>query len=346
MVNETVFYRLTALWVICEAFAGGILHGLKIPFSGMLVSSLAVMCIILLAWHVPSRAAILKATIIVAIFKLMLSPHAPPTAYVAVFFQGALGQLLLRRGSFFKPAAVLFAVLALVESSLQRLFVLLLLYGNDFWTAVNKYLQKLTGSKEMEAYTWWIAGSYIFIHFLAGIAVGWYAAKLARQSSSWHMLPEHQIVVPEAPLENLPVKEKKRKKVKILFVITWLLLTFMFVQAYFYPTQALLPRQEVVRILLRSLLIVLSWYLLLLPLLTRFVKAQIEKQQFKRSKDVGAVLNILPHTKYIFVKSWEMASAEKQYFQRLKSFFKILLLNVLYQKKDDLCLDVSSTAGA
>ncbi len=336
LLNETVFYRLTALWVICEAFAGGIMHGFKIPFTGMLVSSLAVMCIVLIAWHVPSPTAILKATIIVAIFKLMLSPHAPPTAYVAVFFQGAMGQLLLRRGSFFKPAAVLFAVLALVESSLQRLLVLIILYGTEFWTAVNKYLQKLTGSATPEAYTWWLAGGYVFIHFLMGAGVGWYAAMLAKQSGEWANMPQDYIITQQASPEDLAMKKKKKRKMKLFFIAAWLFLAGIFLQAYIYPTQALLPRQEVSRILLRSLLIVLSWYLLLLPVLTRFIKSQLEKQQAKRSGDVKAVLSILPHTKYLFVKSWEIASSEQRYLRRLALFLKILLLNILFQKNETM----------
>ena len=92
--QKQIYYRLIALWIICEAFAGGIMHSIKIPFSGLVISSLAMICIILIAHHVSEKNAILKATIIVAIFKLMLSPHSPGTAYIAVFFQGLLGNFL------------------------------------------------------------------------------------------------------------------------------------------------------------------------------------------------------------------------------------------------------------
>src|SRR5687767_5786888 len=99
--NATLYYRLVALWVVCEAFAGGLMHAAKIPFTGMVVSSLAVACIMLIAYHVPSRSAILKATVTVAFFKLLLSPHSPPTAYIAVFFQGYLGYLLFNHRKHF-----------------------------------------------------------------------------------------------------------------------------------------------------------------------------------------------------------------------------------------------------
>ncbi|RYF90621.1 MAG: hypothetical protein EOO03_03280, partial [Chitinophagaceae bacterium] len=309
ILHKAVFYRLTALWVFFEAFAGGILHGFKIPFTGMVVSSLAVMCIILIAWHVPSKTAVIKATIIVAIFKLMLSPHASPTAYVAVFFQGALGQLLLHRGKLFRLAAIAFAILALVESSLQRLLVLIVLYGNEFWVAVNKYIQKLTGSKELESYTWWLAAGYILIHLMVGIFVGWYAGSIAKKTTEWTQLPAHYLIAAEALEGAETPAKKKRKKWKWFFAVAWLILGLMFFHAYIDPEAALLPKAEVLRIFLRSLLIVLSWYLIVLPVLRSSIKKHLEKEQAKRSVDVQSVLSLLPQVKFLFVKSWAIASS-------------------------------------
>ena len=67
-----IYYRLIALWVICEAMLGGIIHGLRIPVSGLIVGSASVICISLIAFYNPVKGAILKATLIVAIFKMML----------------------------------------------------------------------------------------------------------------------------------------------------------------------------------------------------------------------------------------------------------------------------------
>ncbi|HSN59468.1 MAG TPA: hypothetical protein VLR49_00930, partial [Ferruginibacter sp.] len=325
ILNETVYYRLTALWVICEAFAGGIMHGLKIPFTGMMVSSLAVMCIILIAWHNPSHTAIIKATIIVAIFKLMLSPHSPPTAYIAVFFQGLLGQLLFSQRKYFTASAILLAAISLAESAIQRILVLVILYGNEFWTAVNKYLQKLTGEKETSNYSLWIAGGYILIHLLVGIAVGYYAARLAKKTSLWSNNFDAFIFIKNDHAEKLAPKTTKRKKLKGLFFVAWLLLVVMFIQSYINPSQAVLPRQDVFKIFLRSLLIILSWYLLVSPLLMRYLKNVLTKQQSSRQQHANDVMSLLPQTKYIFIKSWELSANEKS-GRRLKLFLKILLM--------------------
>ena len=159
----SLFYKITALWVICEAFAGGIMHSVKIPFTGMFISSLSVICIVLIAWYTSAKY-ILKATLLVIIFKFTLSPHSPPTAYVAVGFQGLMGYLLFLNKRYFTAAAILLGALALVESALQRILVLIILYGKDFWQALDAYVFKLTGSKDLNQISYWIALVYIIIN--------------------------------------------------------------------------------------------------------------------------------------------------------------------------------------
>ena len=75
---DPVYYRLVALWILCEAMVGGLIHGLRLPVSGLVVGGCAVLCISLIAWFHPAKGSILKATIIVAIFKFILSPQAGP----------------------------------------------------------------------------------------------------------------------------------------------------------------------------------------------------------------------------------------------------------------------------
>jgi len=53
-LGKLIYYRLIALWVLCEAMPGGIIHGFKIPVSGLIVGSCAVICICLIACYVPA----------------------------------------------------------------------------------------------------------------------------------------------------------------------------------------------------------------------------------------------------------------------------------------------------
>ncbi len=328
-----LFYRITALWVICEAFAGGIMHGIKIPFSGMMVSSLAVFCIILLAWYVPSRTAILKATLIVAIFKLMLSPHSPPTAYIAVGFQGVMGQLLLNK-KYFGFSAMLLAVLSLVESAIQRILVLVILYGNDFWKAVNEFIKKVTGDKTINNYSLGLAIGYIVIHAIVGLFVGYYAAKLVKNSTKWRSLFPQYIIKDESYSNDpLLVRSKpKKKKLKVIFLIAWVLLLAFYIQSVADPANALLPKGKVVQIITRSALILMGWYLIVSPLVMKLIRRILIAKQAKNKDDMNATMQLLPEIKMIFQKSWQL-SAEKKSFGRLKLFIKILLINILEQEK-------------
>ena len=97
----SVYYRLIALWATCEAFAGGIMHAAKVPFTGMIISSLAIICISLIAWHFPSKGFRIKGNDHCSNFKLMLSPFSTYRIHIAVFFQGLMGQLLLSNKNIF-----------------------------------------------------------------------------------------------------------------------------------------------------------------------------------------------------------------------------------------------------
>ncbi|MBC7935447.1 MAG: hypothetical protein H7Y86_08870 [Rhizobacter sp.] len=332
-IPSPLFYRITALWVICEAFAGGIMHGFKIPFSGMIVSSLAVFCIILLARYVPSTTAILKATVIVAVFKLMLSPHSPPTAYIAVLFQGFVGQLLFLNNRFFTFSSILLAVLGLVESAIQRILVLIILYGKDFWQAVNEFIKKITGDKNVNNYSLLIASGYVIIHAIVGICVGYFAAKLVKNSGSWReQLPQY--IIKEDSYCNDPLisrSKKKKKKGKLVFLIAWLLLLAFYIQSLLDPAGALLPKTKVLQIIIRSALVVIAWYLFLSPLIMTGIKKILLLKQSHNREDMNSTMKLLPEIKMIFQKSWQF-SAPLKGLNRLKLFMKILLMNVLEEQ--------------
>jgi len=68
------------------------MHALKLPFTGFFVGGFAVLCIGLLA-HISHKnaAVILRSTLLVVLVKAIVSPYSPPTAYLAVSFQGVIG---------------------------------------------------------------------------------------------------------------------------------------------------------------------------------------------------------------------------------------------------------------
>ncbi|MFT3981079.1 MAG: hypothetical protein QM687_11455 [Ferruginibacter sp.] len=329
LYSTALFYRITALWVICEAFAGGIMHAAKIPFTGMLVSGLAVFCIMMLAWFIPARNAILKATVIVAIFKLALSPHSPPTAYIAVFFQGTMGWLLLRK-KIFTASAMLVAALSLVESGAQRLLVVWLLYGNSFWQAVNEFINRLIGSGSEKNVSLLLAAGYIIIHALTGLLIGLYGSRLIRRTASWkEKYPSFIITADDTIEEKIIPQKRKGKKLKLLLVICWLILLAFYLQSVIAPAQAILPKGKIMMIALRSLLIIGGWSLFISPLIMSWLRKKLQALQQHNAAHFNRTSEVLPAIKNIFLKSWRL-SATYTGLKRFRIFLIILLINITH----------------
>jgi len=341
-----LYYRLITLWVISEGVAGGIIHGLHFPFSGMFLSGFAVLCICLIGYYAGDKkantklsmsrklitnGAILKATIIVCIFKMMLSPNTPPTAYFAVLFQGVMGQILFVNLKHFRLSCIVLGFLALVESAIQRIFVLVLLYGVGFWNAVNEFITKLTHQKVVNNYSLLLAIMYIFIHGVVGILVGIWASRIVPKSQSWQAT-QHEFVI--APVDtgkqfsNHPASHKKRKILRSVFIFIWILLLLLFFQSLFKIGKPVLSSYKALLILLRSLLIFLTWYFLVSPLVTVFIKKKLQNQKEKSSGDISRILLLLPSTEYIFRTSWNL-SGSLTGLKRLRLFWKIVLMNIL-----------------
>ena len=329
VADKQIYYRLIAVWVLCEAMLGGIIHGFKIPVSGLLVGSCAVVCICLLAWYVPARGTIIKATIIVAIFKMMLSPQAPPPAYIAVFFQGAMGELLfLRKRRFYQLSCLVLAILALLESGLQRIIVLTIVYGNDLWKVINDFINGLTKQKVATNYSLLIGSGYVLLHLISGCVVGWWVSVLPKRIEQWSKNKQYRVIINDTAEIALPGLSGKKKRLKKGLLIIWILLISLYVQSYFKIGIPLLPAHLSLKIFLRSLIIVFGWIFIIGPLLKQLLHRWLKKKQSKSQLDVQEVLQLLPAIQQLIVQSWKQ-TAGKRGWRRISTWSKIVLVNAL-----------------
>lgn len=330
--DPTIFYRLVAVWVICEAMLGGIIHGFRIPVSGLVVGSAAVICISLIAWYVPHKGAIFKATIVVAIFKMMLSPQAPPPAYIAVFFQGLTGELFFRNRKYFRISCILFAIIALLESGLQRILVLTIVYGNDLWVVVNDFLNKLTKQKTTTNYSLWIGIGYVGLHLLTGMLVGSWMASLPKKMERWKVQENWVIKPASTSFEILHDRTNRKRRIRTGMLIIWTLLVVLYVQSYYKIGTPLLPAHVSLKILLRSLIIILAWIFIISPLLKKFLYRSLEKRKTAMKEEIAAVLHLLPSTRQMLAAAW-YKSAGHGSLKRIGLFARIAFLNILYNEQ-------------
>jgi nucleoside-triphosphatase THEP1 len=329
--SNMIYYRLVALWVLCEAMLGGIIHGFKIPVSGLVVGSCAISCICLIGWYVPARGAILKATVIVAIFKMMLSPQAPFPAYIAVFFQGLMGELLFWKKRWYAVSCVLLAIIGLLESGLQRILVVTIVYGDDIWKAINSFINGLTKQKTVTNYSFIIAGGYVVLHLLTGVALGWWLAGLPGRIDKWSRLPEMKVSVIPAVAEAIagkPGNVKKKRRIKIGLFIIWIALLALYIQSYYKIGTPLLPPHLSLKILLRSLIIVFAWIVVVGPVLRYLLHRWLQKRKTRSQQDVQQVLALLPATQGLLAACWKQSSKQKGW-RRVYAFCKRVLVNAL-----------------
>lgn len=330
--DSVVYYRLVALWVLCEAMLGGIIHGLKLPVSGLVVGSCAVICISLIGWYMPQRGAILRATVIVAIFKMLLSPHAPVTAYIAVFFQGFLGELLFHRRRYYRLACVTLAVLALLESATQRILIMTLVYGRDLWVVLNDSIYRLGGSTETD-YSYFIILWYVLLHAIVGVIVGVWTGFLPQRIGLLENLHQQYHIDPVAAIPAAAERTRKKKSLfRSFFLVLWLLLLMLWLQSALMPSRPLMPSHLSLRILIRSAIIILTWYFIAGPLLKKVLQNWLQQKKQRSARQVQQVVDQLPFTRHLLTRSWQL-SAGARGLARITLCFRIILANTFHNAR-------------
>lgn len=321
--DRLVYYRLITLWVICETLLGGIIHSFHIPFSSIVLSGSAVICICLMA-KVTDKAGIIRATVIVVIFKFLLSPQSPPAAYLAVFVQGISGAFIFTYINNYKGGCILLGLFALAESAFQRIIILLVLFGNDFPKAINKFVQAAFGKNVNVNYSLYLAVIYILIHIVLGALVGYFAFSLTRKKITKDESIYLQLTQEETQLQPY----KKKRKFKIWLLLTWIILIVLLIHSWIYPQYTFLSARSVLVMLVRSVIILLTWYLFLSPILIYYFKRWVGNKKQLMNSDIQEVILLLPSTKYLIKQSWVLSSRQKGLY-RILLCCRIIAYNIL-----------------
>ena len=320
--------RIIALWALSEAMLGGVLHALKIPFTGLFVNSAAVLFMVLIAAFSQYKGAVLKATIIVLIIKGIVSPHTPLTAYLAVGFQGLMGELLLRSKKYLLPAAILLGTLTLLESALQKIVLLTVVYGQMLWESINvlgnyilSQISMISSDMVRIDFSLWLIGIYISLHLIAGILIGYISAKVPAwinhqlHSSVWNT----SLQIKQQYLNTNIRKNKKSwlKKTSTLFIlmIALALIILSYSDTQIHQNQAF----QAFIMIIRSFFIMFIWYKLAGPYLLKVYQKLMQKKRSHYSSEVRKTLQSLGPLRYIISQIWSETKS-LPLFRRFKSF--------------------------
>lgn len=335
--NKLIVDRIIAIWGFTEAAFGGILHALKIPFTGLFIGSIAVILITLIAHYSKSKSDILKATIIVLVIKGIVSPHTPVTAYFAVFLQGLLGYAIFSLIKFETPAALLMGFLSLIFSAFQKLIVTTLFFGFEFWKSIDLFTDyifsqiKIVHRPESVSASVVLISLYTLIHIIAGITAGIKAVKFPSKLSTDEMIRlKMEFQNSGADLTGLNNRNGKKrawwkKPSRILLASFFALLMAL---TYFFPLGGKNHTYDIAVMILRAVVIFAVWYLLLSMPVRMFLKKIIDKNKFKYAGEIDRITGMFPQFRKVISHCWRNSDGYRG-IKRIRKFISdsiVLLL--------------------
>jgi hypothetical protein len=325
--STTAVFRITALWAFSECALGGIMHALKIPFTGIFVGGFAVLCIGLLA-HLSGRnmAAVLRATLLVILVKAIVSPHSPPTAYLAVGFQGVTGALILCNLRPFALAAYLFGFLAITESALQKILVLWLFFGKSLFEAFDLFVGGVLEDFKIQSQVSWsmiAVGCYVGLYALWGLVLGFWINKLPgqleRRASDYANLT--------LPASEALVSEKKKSATKWLFpliVLVFIVLTFLLAGGKASGAQRALYA------VMRTAAVLAAWFFLVQPLVTWLFQRWAKQKSEAEKGNLQQIMEFMPGLRAKSGPLYRLVSERYKGWRRFPEFVVALFVVAIY----------------
>lgn len=327
--------KLTALWGLSESTLGGVLHAFKLPFRGMFISGIAIILISLIARFSERRGRITRSMLIVVTIKALISPHTPLQAYLSVFAQGVLGEILFITKRFRLLSSLLLGVIVSLLNGFQKIIVLTLIYGHNLWKTIDDFFLFInqewlnTTLQEKVDFSHWLIGGYILFHFIVGIAAGVLAYIVPNKVEAKMREPLEIPMIKKQSVQLPATKQKSRKWLKPSAVAIIVLSVVVILLSYLYPETS---RFDIIGILImlgRSFLVLVIWFYLIAPIIkTYLVKIFNKKRESSHTSEMDTVLEILPRMKLTIVASWNFSGRYKglnRLFQFLIGSLAIML---------------------
>ncbi|MGB0849953.1 MAG: hypothetical protein ACPGTP_01795 [Bacteroidia bacterium] len=304
--NSKIISRLTALWALSEAGLGGVLHALQSPFTGLFVGGFAVVLVSLIAYFSENKwESIFRSLLIVLIIKLAVSPHSPPTSYLAVSFQALMAALIYSRLSLTMWSSILLGVVTLVESAIQKLLVVWLIYGRSIWDAINSFSSYVTD--KMGVFGEFLSSQvlvsvYLWVYLILGVIIGYVIYDVVRYLEYNQGNVKYQIQAIEFDDEVGEGKKRRgRWRQWVLFGIFFAIIAMY----YFFMKEGDEIWKNWVYIFIRSSGILLIWYYLLSPIFRKYFKQYLDGKQHTVQKEVDETLTLLPYLRKVTKLAWK-----------------------------------------
>jgi ABC-type thiamin/hydroxymethylpyrimidine transport system permease subunit len=183
-----------ALWGGVEISLGSLFHTLNLPMTGMLLSAIGLMVVLVGRYYVPRVGSTFFLGVIAALLKMLSLGGIVIWPMIAILMEALVAEIILTL--FGKPSRVSF----LVGGSLGVLYTLVhpffsqgLLAGQGMvfvWELLVERGLQIFGLSMTAA--WVVVGLYTLLHLVTGLLAGWLAWEIARalQGRLRRSLPE------------------------------------------------------------------------------------------------------------------------------------------------------------
>ncbi|MCX7798426.1 MAG: hypothetical protein N2249_07365 [Melioribacter sp.] len=339
--------RFTALWAFSEAVFGGMLHIIKVPFSGLFLSGAATVFISLIGRYSENKKEILHSTLIVILVKAVVSPYSSFSSYFAVAIQGLMGYLLFNNIKNIKLASTLLGFFSETFSAIQKILVLTILFGFTLWEAIDSFTHFIFNQIGVERYFYPFSLSifsimfYIAIHMIAGIFIGSKVIKIPEwiESRTDIVYPLYSSMYYKKDAFKLNLKKKKKRWWKrpsgiIVISFSMLYMVLSFFSKELGPSKSF----EILMMLIRSVIITVIWFSVISPFIEKKFSKFLEKNKFEHASEVNKIIVMFPSIKRLINYAWFMSQGYLGIFRIIKflSDTVALLLSVEIEEEKDL----------
>lgn len=303
---------------------------MKLPFTGLILGGLACIIVVLIARLSDNlQKDIVRSMMIVCLIKLSVSPHTPFTAYIAVGFQGLFAMLVYRWFGLRSISILFVCMICMLESALQKLLVLTLIFGNPLWDAVNSFgdsVLKNFGVDQGYSASNILIGLYLIIYSITGICIALIINHLLKILNNPEKVLLYENIQQNAVPLNAPNPSKKsvfRKNTALLII------TIILVSAVLYSGSEIW--KNALYLLLRSFIILFLLYKVFSPVLLYFLQKWLSKKQSASQLNLKLTMDLFPQISAVLDFASQQ-SKKASGTDKIIVFFEALLLGVIFYK--------------
>lgn len=328
--------KFISLWAFSESVFGGILHAMKIPFTGLFLSGFAVIFLSQIANSVENKTDIIKSTITVIVIKALISPNSPITAHFAVFIQGLFAFIFFASLRNNTLSIILLSLFSSIYSAFQKIFITTILFGMTFWNSIDdfmKYVLKIFGVNHFNySFSLILVIIYLLIHLFGAIffAIITIRIPIWLEKNSPRFKDINEFITPDEKINSQINFSKKRKKwykkpsrvALLLFLVAISLLTVI------DSSLEKIKFIDVMVMIVRASLILFVWFKFILPFTSKIVLSLVKKYNSLKFQQVNESIDLFPLFKKIIAYSWKINS-DKNGLYRIKNFFRDVFVLLL-----------------